>query len=205
MWPLSSFARISVYPAWMASNKTSWIKIYCSSTWTMMFLSHRNDITYPNTSTVFSAAIRCSMASTTINVPVLPTPALQWTTWKNMWKEFKKQLWENHSGHWKKNGKTYVVTTTLPLFLFPGKSPCSHLFNYSSPSQPFLVTSRNASRALRDDTIFLSDKPVTPTTPLTPSHCYVPLVALSTGTYKSTSRKKRIFSFRTHKLKWPLN
>lgn len=80
MWALRSFARISVYPEWMASSRTSWIKTYCSSTWTMMFLSRRNDMTNPNTSTVFSAAMRCSMESTTINVPVLPTPALQWTT-----------------------------------------------------------------------------------------------------------------------------
>ena len=83
MWILRSLALISVYPDWMASSRTSWIKTYCSSTWTMIFLSRRNDITNPNTSTVFSAAIRCSMESTTMNVPVLPTPALQCTTWKN--------------------------------------------------------------------------------------------------------------------------
>ena len=96
MWILRSFALISVYPDWMASCRTSWIKTYCSSTWTMIFLSRRNDITNPNTSTVFSAAIRCSMESTTMNVPVLPTPALQWTTWKN------------HMSHLR-NGSKYVI------------------------------------------------------------------------------------------------
>ena len=82
MWARSSIACTSVYPEWIASNSASCMKTYCCSTWTMRFLLRRKDDTYPNTSTVFSAAILCNMASTTIKVPVLPTPALQWTTYK---------------------------------------------------------------------------------------------------------------------------
>ena len=82
MWARSSTACTSVYPEWIASNSASCMKTYCCSTWTMRFLSRRKDVTYPNTSTVLSTAILCNMASTTIKVPVLPTPALQWTIYK---------------------------------------------------------------------------------------------------------------------------
>ena len=93
MWARSSTACTSVYPEWIASNSASCMKTYCCSTWTMRFLSRRKDVTYPNTSTVFSTAILCNMASTTIKVPVLPTPALQWMTCK------KKECLQSYSCH----------------------------------------------------------------------------------------------------------
>lgn len=56
------------------------MQMYCCSVWTIHTRSFLIAHTIPNMSTYLDTSICCSILSNVMNVPLRPTPALQWTT-----------------------------------------------------------------------------------------------------------------------------